>query len=144
MVALVDDDVAEVVGAKPINEVGRRRALDAREHVVPLLWLVRSVEHLAERRILHRVAEGLARLVEELVAMGEEEQTWRDPSRRELAHVVEGSDDGLTRAGRRYDKVAASAVDDTLGNQLIEDDLLERQGMERDEERVGRGRRLSR
>ena len=142
--ALVDDHVAEVVGAEPVDEVGRGRALDAREYVVPLLWLVRTIEHLAERRILHRVAERLARLVEELVAMGEEQQSRRDPGRRELAHVVEGSDDGLTRAGRRHDEVAASAVDDTLGNQLVEDDLLERQRMQRYEERVGRGRRLSR
>ncbi|MEO8700580.1 MAG: hypothetical protein ABI867_11080 [Kofleriaceae bacterium] len=64
--------------------------------------------------------------------------------RRELADVVEGCNDGLARAGRRDDEVAASAVDDTLGNQLVEDDLLKGQGMERDEERVGRGRRLGR
>ena len=76
--------------------------------------------------------------------MGEEQQSRRDAGRRELAHVVEGRDDGLARAGRRYDKVAASAVDDTLGNQLVEDDLLEGQRVECDEERVGRGRRLRR
>lgn len=72
MVALVDDHVTKISGTEFIDQVSRGRALDAREAVVPLLRLTVSNEQLAEGRILHRMPKRLARLIEELVAMGEE------------------------------------------------------------------------
>ena len=145
VMALVDDHVSEVARAELADQVARRRALDAREHVLPALGLVRADEQLAERRQLQRVAERLARLIEQLLAVREEQQPRRCPGGRRDALVVERRDHGLAGAGRRDDEVAAAAVQRALGDELVEDGLLERQRAELDEEPVGLvGRRLAR
>ena len=129
VVALVDDDVAEVVGAEPVDERRSSRALDGREHVVATLGLVAAVEQLAERRVLQHVAEGVARLRRGSrrdargtagAARPRSAASWRS--------VVERGDDRLAGAGRRDDQVAGATVDVALGGEPVEDLLLEGQG----------------
>src|SRR4051812_18090114 len=96
---LVDDDVAVVVGAKAIDEAGRRGALDRREQVLVRARLDAPDQQLAERGILKDIAERAARLVEELLAMGEEQEARWDAGPRALPVVIERGDHGLAGAG---------------------------------------------
>ncbi len=71
VVTLVDDHVAKVGGAEAIEELDR--ALDAREDVFVAAGRFATDQELSEGAVAQGVAERVARALEDLPAMGEEE-----------------------------------------------------------------------
>src|SRR5690606_38550959 len=75
VMALVDDDVLEVLGAEAVEKTPG--PLDAREDVL-VPHRRRAADHqLAERSVVQRVAKGVTGSLEDLLAVGEEEEPWR-------------------------------------------------------------------
>jgi hypothetical protein len=72
MVELIDDDDVEEVRLQLLDAEGRQR-LDGRENVLPLPRLVVPHVEFTEGTVLHKVAVGAHRLLENLLAMGDEE-----------------------------------------------------------------------
>ncbi len=94
MVTLVEDDVREVLGAEALEEA--TCALDRREHVISADRVIAPAHHLAKRVVEQHVAERVPRLVQQLEAMREEQEPWRETAH--LTRVVERGDDGLAGA----------------------------------------------
>src|SRR4051812_14053143 len=123
--ALVDHDVIPVVRAKSLEQTPRVEALDRCEKMVVAERPAATDEELAEGLVAEHVAEGVARLAEQFLAVREEEQPRPQARRADLAMVIERRDDGLPRAGRRHHEVATPIVQRALGLEVLEDFLLE-------------------
>src|SRR5665647_3910415 len=102
---LVDDDHIERVRWDRCD-VPRAQRLDGGEHVRPLSRHLARQPELTEGAIGQDLAVRTQGLVEDLLAMSEEQQPQRAcrPAGEELL-VVERCDDGLARACRRDDQV---------------------------------------
>jgi hypothetical protein len=81
VVELVDDDDVEVVGWDPVHPVGRQR-LDAGEDVLPALRPSAADVELAERAVGEHLAVGAQRLLEDLLAVRDEQQARAGRTRR--------------------------------------------------------------
>ena len=80
MVELVDDHDVEVIG-REVVEVGGVETLDRGEDVLEALRPGAADPLLAERRVAQRVAEGGQALIEDLVAVRDEQQRERAAGR---------------------------------------------------------------
>ena len=142
VMALVDDDEPEVVRRQtfPENPGG---ALDRREDVFPLLRNAAVDIELAERVITEHLAKRRLRLLEDLAAVGQKEESRSCLRPLTRAQVVEGRDDRLARAGRSDDEIAMPTVQRPLRLESIEDLELEWERLQREERDDGRSRRLS-
>ena len=97
VVELVDDHHVEVIG-REVVEVGGVEALDRGEDMVEVLRARAADPLLAERRVAQRMAKRGQALVEDLVAVRDEQQA----SARQFvtqARVVDGGHHGLAGAG---------------------------------------------
>ena len=116
VVELVDDGDVELA------EVDSAERLNRREHVGPRGRHLPGDVHLAEGAVAQHLAVGPPGLLENLPAVGDEEE--RPPE----APVVERGDDGLPRPGGRDDEVAVPIVHLALGLEGLENALLVRTG----------------
>ena len=123
VVALVEDDVDEVVGRDALGE-DAAGGLHGGEDVVPALGDVAVEEQLAEGAVVENVAKRGHRLVEELAAVGDEQQARRGAGALGEPRIVEGGDDRLARPGGGDDEVAPAAVDLALHREVVENLLL--------------------
>ena len=108
VVELVDDDDVEVVGRQGV-EVGVGEALDRGEDVLVAGGAGAADPLLAERRRPQRVAERGEALVEDLLAVSDEQQPVAVESGPQ-AGVVDGGHDGLAGAGGGDEQVAVAAL----------------------------------
>ena len=120
---LVDDDDVEVVGSIGSTPAGVE-ALDRREDVLEARGPLAADPELAEGRVPERVAERRPALVEDLLAVRDEQQPVRG-ERRAQARVVDRGHDRLARAGRRDEQVPVVALRRREGH-LFEQPFLER------------------
>ena len=125
VVELVDDDDVERVGGDLGDAAGER--LDAGEDVSPLARDVPADIQLAEGAVAEDLAVGAQRLLEDLLAVGDEEQARPFAPCTEAA-IVEGGDDGLAGAGCGDDEVAVPVVQGAFGVEGLKDLLLMRVG----------------
>jgi hypothetical protein len=104
VVELIDDDDVEVVRRQCV-EVGGAEALDRGEDVVEPGRARAADPFLAERGVAHRIAERRQALVEDLFAVGDEQQTrpWQPSSKRS---VVQRCHHGLAGTGGGDEQVA--------------------------------------
>ena len=112
--AFVHDDVTKVVAAELFDDALRCRALDAREDMLPLRWLLVVDEKFTKCAILQCMAECRAGLLEQLFSVRQKKQTGRNSGLGCEPNIVERSNDGLACAGGRDDKIATAIVKDTL------------------------------
>ena len=127
VVELVDDDDVE---ARRVDrgEVDVRQRLDAREHVPPGLGPLSADVEFAEGRVARGQPEHRRRLLQDLVAVRDEQE------RRVVAHpfvaaqacVVESRDERLAGSRGGDDQVAPASVANPFGFEPIEDRTLER------------------
>ncbi len=131
VVELVDDDHVErrrleVVGAQRVQR------LDAGEDVGTFGRLVPTDQLLAEAAVEQRFAERPAGLVEDLLAVGNEQERQLVAVLLTNSLVVEGGDDRLAGAGGGDDEVAERVVDRAGRLDRVEDLLLVRPRRERE------------
>ncbi len=126
MVELVDDDDVERVGSQAV-ELGAAERLDHREHVPARRDLAAAVL-LAERAVLEHGAVGSHRLLEDLVAVRDEQEGEVGARAREQLLVVERGDHGLAGPGRRDHEVAVPPVALAFERERVEHPLLVRVG----------------
>lgn len=119
VVELINDDHVEPVGGEVI-EVQVCQGLHGREDVAPLRRPLAADELLAERAVAHDVGERGLALLQDLVAVGDEEKRV-DLTCVVESSVVESSDHRLAGARCHHDEVAMPVVNFTLGRQLVED-----------------------
>ncbi|CAB4722987.1 unannotated protein [freshwater metagenome] len=117
---LVDDHDLVAVGGD-VDDAVRLQRLNAREDVVPPFRpRARHVE-LTEGMIGKDFPVGADRLLQDLLAMCDEQQTWSfRRARATHSAIVKRSDDRLARSGSRHDQVAVPVVHVALDSQLIE------------------------
>ena len=123
MVELVDDDDVEVAGVDRLDRADLER-LDHREYVLARFRPASTAEDLTERGILQHRAKRGAALVEDLVTVGDEQQSERAPGAANEGCVVKRRHDRLPGAGRRNDQVAVSTVPVALHHQVLEHSTL--------------------
>ena len=127
VVELVDDDDVELFGVERGDVVGVDR-LDRGEDVLPSGRPVAADPELAEGAVAQHVAERGLALLEDLGAVGDEQQAGPVELGAEVA-VVERGDDGLAGAGGGDDEVVGVALA-ALDLEPFEDLALERVGLD--------------
>ena len=136
MVELIHDDDVEMLRLQ-IPHATARQGLDRGEDVSKRPRLVATHPLLTERRVPQDHAEGLQRLVEDLLPMGNEEQTRRGYDVAQ-SRKVQGCHDRLARA-RRRDQQIAMVTGLPRHGQLLEHALLERMRADVEELHIGVG-----
>jgi hypothetical protein len=142
VVELVDDDHIERVRRNAI-EIDALQRLHGCEHVLPFVGTMAVDVQLTEGAIAEDMPERDQRLLEDLLAMGDEQELQRTSAADFFAQafVIERRDDGLARAGRGDDEIAPAVVPVTLGVELVEDLALMRPRLNGERyEHGGRGR----
>src|SRR3954454_3236028 len=97
-----------MVGCEPV-EVGVLQALHRGEDMVEVLWAGAVYPHLAERMIAQSLPECCSTLLEDLAAMGNEEET-RPRQFRSQPGVKDGGHHGLAGAGRGDQQIAVMSL----------------------------------
>ena len=122
VVELVDDHHVEVIG-REVGQAAGVEALDRGEDVLEALRPGAADPLLAEGGVAQGVAEGGEALVEDLLAVGDEQQAGAGEPLAE-ASVVDGGHHGLAGAGGGHEEVAVVAL--LAGDvDLLEQPLLE-------------------
>jgi hypothetical protein len=138
VVGFVEDDEAPVFGAVEGEEVAGVEALDGGEEVVVGGGFAAGGEEFAEGFVAEDVAEAVDGLLEELFAVGEEEEARRGAG-LPLAAVVEGGGECFAGACGGDDEVAPGVVIEAFGEELVEGGLLVGVGSEVEEVDGGGG-----
>ena len=143
MMKLVDDDDIEVITSKLLDLIAMKR-LDRSEHMSPPIGTLAGDVQLTERRIAEGDSERREALVEDLLAVRDEQQRGIATELTAQSVVVERCDDRLAGAGCGNDQIAPAPVNLAFRGELVEDLLLERTGLEielREHELLGQARR---
>jgi hypothetical protein len=129
VVELVHHDHVEGIGIDR-REPGRGQGLDRGEHVVPRPGNRIADQEFSEVAQAKDLSEHAARLLEDLLAVGHEQQPRKSATAAPLGDpcVVERGDECLAGPGGCDDEVATAAVDLAFAVQVLQHDRLMRVG----------------